>query len=87
MGELWWILLPESLWIPESTNGNPEQLVNGVKVGARVPPLQRRELLAKDQVLQSNIPNNAGQYEKANQPTKQRNHEVLRDGPEGGEVN
>jgi hypothetical protein len=36
-------------------------------------------LLAEGQVLQSNVPNPAGQNEKANQRTKQRKHAVQRE--------
>jgi len=46
---------------PESEGGYPEQLVNGAKVRTRVSPLQHGELLAKNQVLQSEASTTARQ--------------------------
>ena len=51
---------------------------------ARAAPLEHCELLAEGQVLQSNLLNSAGQNEKANQRTKQRNHEIQREGQRVG---
>ena len=74
------------LILPTLGEQNPKETIGLSPSGSRAVPLKHRELLAEGQVLQSNFPNIAGQNKKANQRTKQRKHEVQREGQRVGKA-
>ena len=63
---------------------HPEPSICLSQSWSRAAPLAHRELLAEGQILQSHLPNSAGQNEEANQRTKERKHGVQREGQRVG---